>query len=132
MRAKYWRCPAWMVPWLVAQASKPGISWQLFAPARSAELKRIKLNLSLPIARHGQGIALRPLKASRVSENLRTFRCLKARDASSMPFSYEVPEALVYDPVAANRNSSRAALHAVGFRNVSVAATLEAAIKSIT
>jgi DNA-binding response OmpR family regulator len=38
---------------------------------------------------------------------------------------YEAADALVYDPVAANRNATRASLHALGFRNVEIAATVD-------
>ena len=38
---------------------------------------------------------------------------------------YETAETLVYDPVAANRNATRASLHALGFRNVDGAASLD-------
>ena len=38
---------------------------------------------------------------------------------------YETAETLVYDPVAANRNATRASLHALGFRNVEGSASLE-------
>jgi DNA-binding response OmpR family regulator len=38
---------------------------------------------------------------------------------------YETAETLVYDPVAANRNATRASLHSLGFRNVDGAASLD-------
>src|SRR6185437_15078655 len=38
---------------------------------------------------------------------------------------YETAETLVYDPVASNRNASRASLHSIGFRKVELAASLE-------
>jgi DNA-binding response OmpR family regulator len=39
--------------------------------------------------------------------------------------SYETAETLVYDPVAANRAATRAALHALGFRRVETASSIE-------
>ena len=38
---------------------------------------------------------------------------------------YETAETVVYDPVAANRNATRASLHSLGFRNVDGAASLD-------
>jgi DNA-binding response OmpR family regulator len=38
---------------------------------------------------------------------------------------YETAETLVYDPVAANRNATRASLHSLGFRNVDGAPSLD-------
>lgn len=38
---------------------------------------------------------------------------------------YETALTLVYDPVAANRNGTRASLHSIGFRNVELASSLE-------
>lgn len=38
---------------------------------------------------------------------------------------YDTAEALIYDPVAANRNGTRSALYAAGFRKIESAATLE-------
>src|SRR3954468_22476704 len=39
---------------------------------------------------------------------------------------FESAELLIYDPVAANRNATRASLHSLGFRKVEGAPTLEA------
>jgi len=39
---------------------------------------------------------------------------------------YEAAETLVYDPVASNRNATRAALRSLGFRSVEFASTLDA------
>lgn len=39
---------------------------------------------------------------------------------------YESAETLIYDPVAANRNATRAALYTLGFRRIETVATLEA------
>ena len=39
--------------------------------------------------------------------------------------SYETAETLVYDPVTANRTATRAALYAVGFRNIETVATVD-------
>jgi DNA-binding response OmpR family regulator len=44
---------------------------------------------------------------------------------------YESTEALVYDPVAANRTATRAALFTLGFRHIETVATLEAFTDSI-
>jgi CheY-like chemotaxis protein len=38
---------------------------------------------------------------------------------------YETADTLVYDPVASNRNATRASLHSLGFRKVELAASLE-------
>jgi DNA-binding response OmpR family regulator len=38
---------------------------------------------------------------------------------------YETAEAFIYDPVASNRNATRASLHSLGFRNVELAASLD-------
>ncbi|MDE3114122.1 MAG: hypothetical protein KGL26_00850 [Pseudomonadota bacterium] len=40
--------------------------------------------------------------------------------------SYDTAETLVYDPVGANRNATRSALYALGFRRIETVATLEA------
>jgi DNA-binding response OmpR family regulator len=40
--------------------------------------------------------------------------------------SYDNAQVLVYDPVAANRNATRAALYMLGFRHIETVATLEA------
>jgi DNA-binding response OmpR family regulator len=40
--------------------------------------------------------------------------------------SYDTAEVLVYDPVAANRNATRATLYMLGFRHIETVATLEA------
>ena len=39
--------------------------------------------------------------------------------------SYESARVLVFDPVASNRNATRASLHSLGFRNVELAATID-------
>ena len=39
--------------------------------------------------------------------------------------SYDTAETLVYDPVGANRNATRSALYALGFRRIETVATLE-------
>jgi len=38
---------------------------------------------------------------------------------------YDTAETLVYDPIASNRNATRASLHSLGFRKVDLAASLE-------
>src|SRR6516164_10733245 len=38
---------------------------------------------------------------------------------------YETADTLVYDPVASNRNATRASLHSLGFRRVDLAASLD-------
>jgi DNA-binding response OmpR family regulator len=45
--------------------------------------------------------------------------------------SYDSVEALIYDPVSANRTATRAALYAIGFRRTETVSTLEAMIESI-
>lgn len=40
--------------------------------------------------------------------------------------SYDTAETLVYDPVASNRNATRSALYAMGFRRIETVASLEA------
>lgn len=44
----------------------------------------------------------------------------------TMKTIFENAETLVYDPVASNRNATRASLHSLGFRNIEFAASLEA------
>ncbi|HWY62662.1 MAG TPA: hypothetical protein VNW15_12245 [Rhizomicrobium sp.] len=45
--------------------------------------------------------------------------------------SYDSVEALIYDPVSANRTATRAALYALGFRHTETVSTLEAFIEAI-
>ena len=45
--------------------------------------------------------------------------------------SYESTETLVYDPVAANRTATRAALYTLGFRRIETVASLDAFLSSI-
>ena len=45
--------------------------------------------------------------------------------------TYDSVEALIYDPVSANRTATRAALYALGFRRTDGVATLEACMESI-
>ena len=45
--------------------------------------------------------------------------------------SYDSVEALIYDPVSANRTATRAALYALGFRRTEVVSTLEAMLEAI-
>ena len=45
--------------------------------------------------------------------------------------SYDSVEALIYDPVPANRTATRAALYALGFRRTESVSTLEACLESI-
>jgi DNA-binding response OmpR family regulator len=45
--------------------------------------------------------------------------------------SYDSVEALIYDPVSANRTATRAALYALGFRRTDGVATLDACMESI-
>ena len=45
--------------------------------------------------------------------------------------SYDSVEALIYDPVSANRTATRAALYALGFRRTESVSTLEACLDSI-
>lgn len=45
--------------------------------------------------------------------------------------SFESTETLVYDPVAANRTATRAALYTLGFRHIETVATLDAFLSSI-
>ncbi len=45
--------------------------------------------------------------------------------------SYDSVEALIYDPVSANRTATRAALYALGFRRTETVSTLEACLESI-
>ena len=45
--------------------------------------------------------------------------------------SYDSVEALIYDPVSANRTATRAALYALGFRHTESVATLEAMMEAI-
>src|SRR5580658_1548231 len=40
--------------------------------------------------------------------------------------SYDTTETLIYDPVAANRTATRAALYTLGFRRIETVATLDA------
>jgi CheY-like chemotaxis protein len=39
--------------------------------------------------------------------------------------SYDTAETLIFDPVAANRAATRAALYALGFRRIEIATTLQ-------
>ncbi|HEX3811141.1 MAG TPA: hypothetical protein VHW02_15710 [Rhizomicrobium sp.] len=51
------------------------------------------------------------------------------REAERIPsarIAYEQAEALIYDPIAANRTGTRSALYALGFRRIDTAVTLEA------
>jgi DNA-binding response OmpR family regulator len=61
--------------------------------------------------------ALKTLRANRLG-----WRVGKSMTSKRL---YETAEALVYDPVASNRNASRASLHSIGFRKVDLAASLE-------
>jgi DNA-binding response OmpR family regulator len=45
--------------------------------------------------------------------------------------SFDSVDALIYDPVAANRTATRAALYALGFRRTETVSTLEAFVESI-
>src|SRR6201992_2553335 len=45
--------------------------------------------------------------------------------------SYDSVEALIYDPVPANRTATRAALYALGFRRTETVPTLEAFVESM-
>jgi len=45
--------------------------------------------------------------------------------------SYDSVEALIYDPVSANRTATRAALYSLGFRRTETVATLEGMVESI-
>jgi DNA-binding response OmpR family regulator len=45
--------------------------------------------------------------------------------------SYESAGVLIYDPVASNRNVTRASLHSLGFRNVELAPTVEILAKQL-
>ncbi len=45
--------------------------------------------------------------------------------------SYDSVEALIYDPVSANRTATRAALYAIGFRRTETVSTLDAMVESI-
>ncbi len=45
--------------------------------------------------------------------------------------SYDSVDALIYDPVSANRTATRAALYALGFRHTETVPTLEAMVESI-
>ena len=45
--------------------------------------------------------------------------------------SYDSVEALIYDPVSANRTATRAALYSMGFRHTDSVATLDAMMESI-
>ena len=45
--------------------------------------------------------------------------------------SYDSVEALIYDPVSANRTATRAALYTLGFRRTESVSTLEAMIEAI-
>src|ERR1700750_1553063 len=45
--------------------------------------------------------------------------------------SYDSVEALIYDPVSANRTATRAALYALGFRRTDSVATLEGFVEYI-
>ena len=45
--------------------------------------------------------------------------------------AYDSVEALIYDPVSANRTATRAALYALGFRRTESVSTLEAMVESI-
>lgn len=45
--------------------------------------------------------------------------------------SYDSVEALIYDPVSANRTATRAAMHALGFRRAESVSTLEAMVEAI-
>src|ERR1700733_10010224 len=45
--------------------------------------------------------------------------------------SYDSVEALIYDPVSANRTATRAALYALGFRRTETVSTLDAFIEAI-
>src|SRR5271163_4464198 len=45
--------------------------------------------------------------------------------------SFDTAEVLVYDPVSANRNASRAALYTIGFRRIETVATIDAFIESV-
>ena len=45
--------------------------------------------------------------------------------------SYDSVEALIYDPVSANRTATRAALYTIGFRRTETVSTLEAMIEAI-
>jgi DNA-binding response OmpR family regulator len=45
--------------------------------------------------------------------------------------SFDTAEVLVYDPVSANRNASRAALYTIGFRRIETVATIDAFVESV-
>ena len=45
--------------------------------------------------------------------------------------SYDSVEALIYDPVSANRTATRAALYTLGFRRTETVSTLEAMVEAI-
>src|SRR6185437_1290713 len=45
--------------------------------------------------------------------------------------SYDSVEALIYDPVSANRTATRAALYSLGFRRTETVSTLEATVEVI-
>ncbi len=45
--------------------------------------------------------------------------------------SYDNAQVLVYDPVAANRNATRAALYMLGFRHIETVPTLDAFAEGI-
>ncbi len=45
--------------------------------------------------------------------------------------SYDSVEALIYDPVSANRTATRAALYSIGFRRTETVSTLEAMVEAI-
>ena len=45
--------------------------------------------------------------------------------------SYDSVEALIYDPVSANRTATRAALYSLGFRRTETVPTLESMVEVI-
>jgi DNA-binding response OmpR family regulator len=45
--------------------------------------------------------------------------------------SFDTAEVLVYDPVSANRNSTRATLYTIGFRRIETVGTMDAFVESI-
>jgi len=45
--------------------------------------------------------------------------------------SFDTAEVLVYDPVSANRNATRAALYTIGFRRIETVGTIDAFVESV-
>src|SRR3984957_3628557 len=45
--------------------------------------------------------------------------------------SFDAAEVLVYDPVSANRNATRAALYTIGFRRIETVGSIEGFVESV-